>query len=138
MAKIIPGRNGGKLKIPEKGDRFNPNGRPRKWISAIIDQGYKRSEVHDAIRVLLSLTPNEVRKVLANPEATVLEVSVASAILTAIQKGNLETLETLLSRVDGKPTSYTEVTGADGTPLFPVNFVVADNKTLENLKKLKK
>lgn len=38
----IEGRNGGKLKIPEKGETNNPNGRPKKSFALLNDSLKKR------------------------------------------------------------------------------------------------
>ncbi len=81
----------------EKGQSGNPNGRPRKYVSTLVDQGYKRSEINDTIQNMMAMTLEEVKAVWDNPTATVLEKTIASAIRKSIEKG------TLLSRVYGQP-----------------------------------
>ena len=94
----------------EKGDkRINKNGRPRKWISDMKDSGYSLSEVTDAIQVLVSLEPAKLEEVRTNPNSTVLEITIASAIMNSINRGDLNSLETLLSRVYGKPKQQVDV-----------------------------
>ena len=87
----------------QKGTSGNPNGRPRKYVSTLIDQGYKRSEINDTIQNMMAMTFEEVKAVWDNPTATVLEKTIASAIRKSIEKGTLYSLETLLSRVYGQP-----------------------------------
>lgn len=87
----------------KKGQSGNPNGRPRKYVSTLIDQGYKRSEINDTIQNMMAMTIEEVKAVWDNPTATVLEKTIASAIRKSIEKGTLYSLETLLSRVYGQP-----------------------------------
>lgn len=87
----------------KKGQSGNPNGRPRKYVSTLIDQGYKRSEINDTIQNMMAMTLEEVKAVWDNPTATVLEKTIASAIRKSIEKGTLYSLETLLSRVYGQP-----------------------------------
>jgi hypothetical protein len=87
----------------KKGESGNPNGRPRKYVSTLIDQGYKRSEINDTIQNMMAMTLEEVKAVWDNPTATVLEKTIASAIRKSIEKGTLYSLETLLSRVYGQP-----------------------------------
>jgi hypothetical protein len=87
----------------EKGQSGNPNGRPRKYVSTLIDQGYKRSEINDTIQNMMAMTLEEVKAVWDNPTATVLEKTIASAIRKSIEKGTLYSMETLLSRVYGQP-----------------------------------
>jgi hypothetical protein len=87
----------------KKGQSGNPNGRPRKYVSTLVDQGYKRSEINDTIQNMMAMTLEEVKAVWDNPTATVLEKTIASAIRKSIEKGTLYSLETLLSRVYGQP-----------------------------------
>lgn len=105
------GRNGGKLMRPAKGETMNPNGRPRKYISELKAQGYKLSEVNDCIQVMLSMNLEELKEVWDNPKATVLEKTIASAIKKSIEKGSLFSIETLLTRVFGKPSESVEHKG---------------------------
>jgi hypothetical protein len=94
----------------EKGDkRINKNGRPRKWISDMKDSGYSLSEVTDAIQVLVSLEPAKLEELRTNPNSTVLEITIASAIINSINRGDLNSLETLLSRVFGKPKQQVDI-----------------------------
>jgi hypothetical protein len=93
----------------EKNDpRINRNGRPRKFISKLKETGYTQSEILDAIQVLISFNSEELRGIKNNKDSTVLEQTIASAILLSIQKGDLNTLETLLTRVYGKPKEKIE------------------------------
>ena len=93
----------------EKNDpRINRNGRPRKFISKLKETGYTQSEILDAIQVLISFNSEELRGIKNNKDSTVLEQTIASAILLSIQKGDLNTLETLLTRVYRKPKEKIE------------------------------
>ena len=93
-----------------KGDkRINKSGRPRKWISEIKDQGYALSEITDAIQVLISLDTEQLHEIRNNPKSTVLEITIAAAIIRSIQKGDLDSIETLISRVFGKPKQQVDV-----------------------------
>jgi len=103
VAKQVPARNGGTLTRPDKGETMNPHGRPRKFVSELRAQGYKMSEVNDCIQVMLSMTVEELADTFKNPKATVLEKTIAAAIKKSIEKGSLYSIETLLTRVYGKP-----------------------------------
>ena len=109
MAKQVPARNGGTLTRPAKGETMNPNGRPRKFVSELRAQGYRIAEVNDAIQVMLSMTIEELGEVWKNPKATVLEKTIAAAIRKSIEKGSLYSIETLLTRVYGKPRESIDV-----------------------------
>lgn len=82
---------------------INRKGRPRKWILEMKEQGYKLSEITDVIQILISLEPEKLKELKSNPSSTALEVSIASAILKSISKGDLDSIETLITRVYGKP-----------------------------------
>ena len=81
MATQVPARNGGTLTRPDKGETMNPNGRPRKYVSQLKEQGYKLSEVNDAIQALMSMDVEELSAVLENPKATILELTIAKAMV---------------------------------------------------------
>ena len=90
------------------GESGNPNGRPRKYVSQLKEQGYKLAEVNDCIQAMMSMTVDELKEVWDNPKATVLEKTIAAAIKKSIEKGSLYSIETLLTRVYGKPMERTE------------------------------
>lgn len=51
----------------------------------------------------MSMTLEELKAVWDNKDATVMEKTIASAIKKSIEKGSLYSIETLLTRVYGKP-----------------------------------
>lgn len=108
MGRLVKQKHGGALWHVAKGETSNPNGRPRKFISQLKKEGYKQSEIFDAIQVLISMQPDELEAVKLNPKATVLEITIASAILKSIKNGDLSSLETLLTRIYGKPKEKVE------------------------------
>ena len=99
------------LKPFAKGEdkRRNLEGRPRKYVSLLKEQGYKLSEINDSIQVLMSMTENEIINVAGKPETTVLEKTVAKAIIKSMNNGSLYSMDTLLSRVYGKPKEQVDV-----------------------------
>lgn len=117
MAKMIKQPHGGMIKIPDKGETANPNGRPRKYVCQLTEQGYKLSEVNDTIQAMVAMSLDELKSVFQNPKSTSLEVTIASAIKKSITKGNLDSLETLLNRVFGKPKENITSTVVTRQPL---------------------
>jgi hypothetical protein len=93
------------------GESGNPNGRPRKYVSLLKEQGYKLSEINDSLMALLSMDLNELKEVFENPKATVLEKAVAGAIRKSIEKGSLYNIETIITRAMGKPKEQQDHTG---------------------------
>ena len=100
------------------GQSGNPKGRPRKFVTAWVERGYKRSEINDTIQAMMALTVAELRDVFESPDATVFEKTVAGAIRKGIEKGSLYSAELLLSRVYGQPKQDIETTITVEQPLF--------------------
>ena len=104
------------MAFPDDGDKFkkgqsgNPKGRPKKYVSLLVDNGYKRSEINDTIQAMLSMTMQELQEVYSNPDATILEKTIANAMRKSLEKGSLYSIETLISRTYGMPKQETENT----------------------------
>lgn len=99
------------------GNNANPNGRPRKFICALKDAGYRLSHVTDTIQTMMAMTLDDLKGVYENKEATVLEKTIASAIRKSIERGDLGSIETLLTRVFGKPKEKIEHLGGQSMKL---------------------
>lgn len=120
------GRNGGKLMRPAKGETMNPNGRPRKYVSLLKESGYKLAEINDTIQAMMAMDMDELKTVWENPKATILEKTVANAMRKSLEKGSLYSLETLLTRVFGKPKEQTDITGVQ-----TIKIVYADDDNIK-------
>ena len=99
------------LKPFKKGEdeRRNLEGRPKKYVTLLKEHGYKRVEVEDTIQAMLSMDLEELKEVWQNPKATILEKTIANAMRKSLEKGSLYSIETLLSRVYGKPKETADV-----------------------------
>ena len=123
------------LKPFKKGEVANPNGRPRKYVSLLKEQGYKVSEINDTIQAMMSMDLEELKSVWDNPKATVLEKTIAAAMRKSLEKGSLYSLETLLTRVYGKPketvdtTNKTELTGKIQVEVITSGVPLANRET---------
>ena len=106
-------------------ERINRNGRPRKLITEMSEIGYTNSQVNDCIKVMLALTESELRGWQSNPTATILECTIAAALLSGMEKGNLNAIESLLTRSYGKPTQQTTLTTHE-----PITLIFTDAKTI--------
>ena len=51
------------LKPFKKGEVANPNGRPRKYVSLLKEQGYKLAEINDTIQAMMSMDLEELKTV---------------------------------------------------------------------------
>ena len=112
-------------KVFEAGQSGNPNGRPRKYVSLLKEQGYKLSEINDSIQALMSMDEEELRTVSTNDKATVLEKTVAKAILKSMSNGSLYSLDTLLTRVYGKPKEQVDIKSDN-----KIEVIFVDGKTI--------
>ena len=97
------------LKPFKKGEVANPNGRPKKYVTLLKEQGYKLAEINDTIQAMLSMSLEDLKEVWQNPDATILEKTIANAMRKSLEKGSLYSIETLLSRVYGKPKETADV-----------------------------
>jgi hypothetical protein len=125
MAKRIKQEHGGIIQNWEKGVSGNPNGRPRKYVSLLKEQGYKLAEVNDCIQAIMSMDMQELKAVWDNPKATVLEKTIAGALRKSLEKGSLYSIDTLLTRVYGKPKETAHITN-DGK----IEVVFTKGKTI--------
>jgi hypothetical protein len=90
-------------------ERINKNGRPRKYVTLLKDSGYKLSEINDTIQCMMAMTTEELKEVFLNDESTILEKTIANAMKKSIDKGSLYSMETLLTRVYGRPTEKQDI-----------------------------
>ena len=117
-------------KNPPKGKTFssdyqpNNNGRPRKFVSTLAAQGYKKSEVRDAMLVLISMNEAELVEIKKNPESTALEKIVAGALIKDMQKSTTWALEAVLDRNIGLTM--------DDEDKQQILKVVVENRSSEN------
>ena len=125
MAKRIKQGHGGEIQNWDKGVSGNPNGRPRKYVSLLKEQGYKLAEVNDCIQAIMSMDMQELKAVWDNPKATVLEKTIAGALRKSLEKGSLYSIDTLLTRVYGKPKETAHITN-DGK----IEVVFTKGKTI--------
>ena len=111
-----------------KGQSGNPNGRPRKYVTSLKAQGYRLSEINDTIQAMMSMNSEELKSVFDNPDSTILEKTIANAMNKSLIKGSLYSLETLLTRVYGKPKEQAEIDiTSDNT--ITVKFMPYGNNT---------
>jgi hypothetical protein len=125
MAKIVEQEHGGAIQQWEKGESGNPNGRPRKYVSLLKEQGYKLSEINDTIQNMMAMDLEELKGVFENPKATILEKTVANAMKKSLEKGSLYSIETLLTRVYGKPREQMDINTDN-----KIEIVFVDGKTI--------
>ena len=93
------------LKPFKKGgdERINPHGRPKKLITQMKEIGYTKSQVEDTMLAMLTLSRKELEKIDKGEEYTIMERTIAGALLKGHNNNSLFNLEMLLTRSQGKP-----------------------------------
>jgi len=69
----------------------------------------------------MSMDVEELKAVLENPKATILELTIAKAMVKSLQNGSLYSMETLLTRVYGKPKEIQQVSSDSRIEVVFVN-----------------
>jgi hypothetical protein len=105
--------------------RREGNGRPKKFVTHLKSLGYNNSEMEETIKVLLALTIYELNEVFKNPDATILELTLAKALVKGIERGNIYTLNELLNRLMGKPKESANITNNE-----KIEVVFVQGKTI--------
>ena len=108
-----------------KGQSGNPSGRPRKYVTILKEQGYKLSEINDTIQVMMAMDIEELKDVWDNPKTTILEKTIAGAMRKSIKNGSLYSLDTLLTRVYGKPKEQVDIKTDN-----KIEVIFVDGKTI--------
>jgi hypothetical protein len=93
------------LKPFQKGEdeRRHMQGRPQKLITLMKDIGYTKTQVEETMLSMLSLSRKELEKIDKGDEYTIMERTIAGALLKGHDKNSLFNLEMLLTRSQGKP-----------------------------------
>jgi hypothetical protein len=109
----------------QKGVSGNPNGRPKKMVSLLVDHGYKLSEINDTMQNLMAMTEEQLKSIQDDTLATALERTISKAIINSMNKGSLYSIETLLTRVYGKPKEQMDIKSDN-----KIEVIFVDGKTI--------
>lgn len=84
-------------------ERRNLAGGPRKLTTTLGGLGYTKNEVHTTVLAILKMKEHEARAIADGDQYTILERTVAAAVLKDMDRGSLWNVETLLDRTLGRP-----------------------------------
>ena len=84
-------------------ERRHLQGRPQKLITQMKELGYTKTQVEETMLSMLSLGRKELEKIDRGDEYTIMERTIAGALLKGHDKNSLFNLEMLLTRSQGKP-----------------------------------
>ena len=93
----------------KKGQSGNPKGQPRKLATQLKIIGYTKAEAAKTIEAMLAMNIVELKEMFENPNATILEKTIAAALKRSLEKGSLYSIDTLLNRTHGKSTEMIQV-----------------------------
>jgi hypothetical protein len=96
----------------QKGQVLNPNGRPKKLVSKVLDElkeegeQVSKSQVFDIYQIMISLTIPKLKEVAGDESKPALYRILAKEILG---KKGFEAIEKMLDRANGKPMITQEI-----------------------------
>ena len=105
----------------EAGESGNPNGRPRKYVSLLKEQGYKLSEINDSIQALMSMDEEEINYPI------VIDDKYSNNILSNIPKINVKKIDGI-DRVGVINGLYATESGLGGITKFQILKTISDKK----------
>lgn len=124
-----PQPHGGSLTRPQKGDRLNPYGRPKKLVSGILADlkaaGYERvgpSSVTEASEQLIGVPESVLRSIAKDTDQPVFMRILAETLLR--KKGRFEAVQVVIDRAHGKAKQQVDLSGAGAIPVPTVTVVV--------------
>lgn len=89
----------------KKGQSGNPHGRPKKIITKLKDIGYSKDDINQTYMNMCGMTRQELEAIDKDKtgQYTIAEQIIAGALVKAHDKNSLFNIETLVTRVHGKP-----------------------------------
>ena len=87
----------------KEGQSGNPNGRPPKLKSLLINEGLSPAQAGEMINALLMHTRAGLQAIADAEDTPIAETIVARALIRSAERGSLHALETLFTRSHGLP-----------------------------------
>lgn len=93
LKKFLPGNNA------------NPNGRPKKVVTKLKELGYSKDDISQTYMNMMGMTRQELEAIDKDKSGTytIAEQIIAGSLVKSHDKNSLFNIETLVTRVHGKP-----------------------------------
>lgn len=101
----------------KKGQSGNPRGRPKKITTLAKELKYSLDDVRERIKFLMFKNHIELDAIRRNDKTLMLDKIIANALIKDLSKGQISTLDSLMTRVWGAPKQTVETTGTNGGPI---------------------
>ena len=92
------GPKGGVLYPFQKGVSGNPEGRPKKIVTKLKEEGYRQSEIYDTFLKIGAMHQDEFHNLIENPDITIIERGICTMFLNYIKNGKTELLDYILPK----------------------------------------
>lgn len=90
-------------------ERINRKGRPKKMVTTLKESGYTVSEINDTIQAMMAMNIEELSQVLKMKDATILELTIAAALIKGFKNGSFFAMDTIITRFAGKPKETSDI-----------------------------
>lgn len=119
------------------GTTGNPNGRPP--LTAVQRELRKLTieKYREVIELALTGNLEELKAFIADPDTSVIQVGVGTALLTAIKKGDASVLEQFAARIVGKIPDEIRINSNSNMNINAGVSVLTDEQLKERLRKIR-
>ena len=102
-------------------ERINRAGRPPTLPELRELPRLDKDSLNRILTLYLKMDRGQLKSALKDDETPMMEIAIASILSKAAANGDASRFEALLRRVVGEPPKSIELTGANGSDLFPVD-----------------
>src|SRR5438067_246032 len=85
------------------GQPINLKGRPKKLLTTLKEDGYTEAQVMDTLKVIFSLSIEELQRIQKSSKHTALERTIAAAVVSGFKKRSQYNIMQIIERLYGKP-----------------------------------
>ena len=116
------------LKPFQPGNNANPNGRPKKVVTKLKELGYSKDDINQTYMNMLGMTRQELEAIDKDKSGqyTIAEQIIAGALVKSHDKNSLFNIESLVTRVHGKPKETVDQNITTEDSILNSEFLLCD------------